>query len=85
MKLELSQENTYVTDIRKEGIHFLGFIVKAERKRKTPDPSTWSEHLVGKPLPDMVKLAKKIDNLQNEIRKIELCTQPHTGGPHSVR
>lgn len=82
MKLELSQEKTYVTDIRKEGIHFLGFIVKAERKRKTPDPSTWSEHLVGKPLPDMVKLAKKIDNLQNEIRKIELCTQPHTQAAH---
>ena len=39
MKLELSQEKTYVTDLRKDGIHFLGYIVKAERKRKTPDPS----------------------------------------------
>lgn len=34
MKLELSQEKTYVTDLRKNGIHFLGYIVKAERKRK---------------------------------------------------
>ena len=68
--------------MNKEGIHFLGFIVKAERKRKTPDPGTWSEHLVGKPLPDMVKLAKKIDNLQNEIRKIGLCTQPNTQAGH---
>lgn len=34
MKLELSQEKTYVTDLRTNGIHFLGFVVKAERKRK---------------------------------------------------
>ena len=31
MKLELSQEKTYVTDLRKEGIHFLGYVVKAEQ------------------------------------------------------
>ena len=30
MKLELSQEKTYVTDLRKNGIHFLGYIVSAE-------------------------------------------------------
>ena len=40
LKLELSQEKTYVTDLRKGGIHFLGYIVKAERKRKTPNPAT---------------------------------------------
>ena len=60
MKLELSQEKTYVTDLRTNGIHFLGFVVKAERKRKTPDPATWTKHLVGKPLPDMERLGKKI-------------------------
>ena len=60
MKLELSQEKTYVTDLRKNGIHFLGYIVKAERKRKTPDPATWSDNLVGKPFPDMERLTKKI-------------------------
>ena len=70
MKLELSQEKTYVTDLRKDGIHFLGYIVKAERKRKTPNPSTWNEYLVGKPFPDMERLTKKIHNLQEEIRKI---------------
>ena len=78
MKLELSQEKTYVTDLRKDGIHFLGYIVKAERKRKTPDPSTWTEHLVGKPLPDMERLTRKIHSLQKEIRKIGLYTQPNT-------
>ena len=45
MKLDLSQEKIYVTDLRTDGIHFLGFVVKAERKRKTPDPATWSETL----------------------------------------
>ena len=55
MKLELSQEKTYVTDLRKDGIHFLGFVIKAEKKNKTPDPKTWSDNLVGKPYPDMVQ------------------------------
>lgn len=76
MKLELSQEKTYVTDLRKEGIHFLGQIVKAERKNKTPDPATWSEHLVGKPFPDMERLTKKIRDLEEEVRKIGVDTRP---------
>lgn len=78
MKLDLSQEKTYVTDLRTDGIHFLGFVVKAERKRKTPDPTTWSETLVGKPFPDMNRLTKKICNLSKEVRRIGLFTQPNT-------
>ena len=78
MKLDLSQEKTYVTDLRTVGIHFLGFVVKAERKRKTPDPASWSESLVGKPFPDMERLTKKIRNLSNEVRRIGLFTQPNT-------
>lgn len=77
MKLELSQEKTYVTDLQKEGIHFLGYIVRAERKRKTPDPATWREHLVGKPFPDMERLTKKIHNLQAEVRKISMYSKPN--------
>lgn len=78
MKLNLSQEKTYVTDLRTDGIHFLGFVVKAERKRKTPDPAIWSETLVGKPFPDMNRLTKKICNLSKEVRRIGLFTQPNT-------
>lgn len=78
MKLDLSQEKTYVTDLRTDGIHFLGFVVKAERKLKTPDPATWSETLVGKPFPDMNRLTKKICNLSKEVRRIGLFTQPNT-------
>ena len=77
MKLELSQEKTYVTDLRKEGIHFLGFVVKAERKRKTPDPTTWDNLLVGKPFPDKERLTKKIRNLEEEIRKIGKYSKPN--------
>ena len=77
LKLELSQEKTFVTDIRKDGIHFLGFVVKAEKKRKTPNPNSWSENLVGKPFPDMERLAKKINNLQGEVRKIGISTKPN--------
>ena len=69
MKLELSQEKTFVTDLRTEGIHFLGFVVKAEKKRKTPDPQTWTENLVGKPLPDMERLKDKIQKIADEDRK----------------
>lgn len=75
MKLELSQEKTFVTDLRTEGIHFLGFVVKAERKRKTPDPKTWSENLVGKPLPDMGRLKEKIQKIAGEVRVIGEITE----------
>lgn len=78
LKLELSQEKTYVTDLRKGGIHFIGYIVKAERKRKTPDPATWTEHLVGKPLPDMERLSKKIASLLEQVHRIELYSKPNT-------
>lgn len=75
MKLELSQEKTFVTDLRTEGIHFLGFVVKAERKRKTPDPKTWTENLVGKPLPDMERLKEKIRRIADEVREIKKMTE----------
>ncbi len=78
MKLELSQEKTRITDLRQEGIHFLGFVVKAEKKRKTPDPATWSPWLVGKPFPDMERLGGKIRSLAREVRKIAILKKPNT-------
>lgn len=75
MKLELSQEKTFVTDLRTEGIHFLGFVVKAEKKRRTPDPRTWTDNLVGKPLPDMERLKDKIQRIANEVREIGEITE----------
>ena len=75
MKLELSQEKTFVKDLRTEGIHFLGFVVKAEKKRRTPDPRTWTDNLVGKPLPDMERLKDKIQKIANEVREIGEITE----------
>lgn len=75
MKLELSQEKTFVTDLRTEGIHFLGFVVKAEKKRRTPDPRTLTDNLVGKPLPDMERLKDKIQKIANEVREIGEITE----------
>lgn len=75
MKLELSQEKTFVTDLRTEGIHFHGFVVKAEKKRRTPDPRTWTDNLVGKPLPDMERLKDKIQKIANEVREIGEITE----------
>lgn len=75
MKLELSQEKTFVTDLRTEGIHFLGFVVKAEKKRRTPNPRTWTDNLVGKPLPDMERLKDKIQKIANEVREIGEITE----------
>lgn len=75
LKLELSQEKTFVTDLRTEGIHFLGFVVRAEKKRKTPDPKTWTENLVGKPLPDMERLKEKIQKIADEVRVIGEITE----------
>ena len=76
LKLELSQEKTYVTDLQSKGIRFLEFVVKAERKRKTLDPKTWTENLVGKPYPDLKRLKRKTEMLQVEIRKIETFREP---------
>lgn len=73
MKLELSQEKTKVTDLRTDGIHFLGFVIKAEKPRRTPDSN--KQHLVGKPYPDMERITKKVKALCNEIRDIRNCSE----------
>ena len=70
LKLELSEEKTKITDMRTDGIHFLGFVIKAEKPRRTPADKEIKEHFVGKPYPDMKRLSKKIKNLCKEIRDI---------------
>lgn len=70
MKLELSDEKTKITDLRETGIHFLGFIVKAEPPRNASN----KEHLVGKPYPDMERLTAKIKKLCEDIRYLHRCS-----------
>lgn len=68
LKLELSEEKTKISDIRTDGIHFLGFVIKAEPPKILSEKK--KAHLVGKPYPDMIKLGAKIKNLCSEIRDI---------------
>jgi group II intron reverse transcriptase/maturase len=72
LKLELSEEKTRITDMTTEPIHFLGFCVKAEQPRTTPEGKR--ENLVGKPLPDMQRVTEKIRKVSEEIRKIHSLT-----------
>lgn len=58
---------------------------KGRTKRKTPDPATWTKHLVGKPLPDMERLGKKIKKLLEEVHRIELVKSQCAGCANSVR
>lgn len=80
LKLELSQEKTKVSDIRTDGIHFLGFVIKAEPPRKTPNEH--KTHLVGKPYPDMQRLSVKIQSLCAEIRKLRTFRQSNLRVAH---
>jgi len=66
LKLELSDEKTKITNLRKEGADFLGFVVRAEPRRNSKDGS-----LVGKPFPNMKKLSVKISKLCDEIRTLK--------------
>ncbi len=72
LKLELSDEKTKVTDIRINGIHFLGFVIKAEPPHKLHKSNT--DYLVGKPYPDMVRLNAKIKDLCKEVRNLRKYT-----------
>lgn len=64
LKLELSDEKTKITDMRKDGAEFLGFVIRAARPRGA---SKDSENLVGKPYPNMKRLSAKITKVCGEI------------------
>ncbi|WP_240420315.1 group II intron reverse transcriptase/maturase [Paenibacillus periandrae] len=68
--LELSEEKTVITDIRKKSMKFLGFCIKAEPalpiKGKVYDPN----HLVAKIFPNPEKVKNQTHALCKEIREI---------------
>jgi len=66
LKLELSEEKTKITDMRKDGAEFLGFVIRAEQPR-----GEGSGTLVGKPFPNMKKLSAKITNVCGEIHAMK--------------
>ena len=70
IKLELSKENTIITDITRRYIKFLGFLIKADYKRKTHDNPN-PDKLVGKPFPDHKKVKQQIRKINKGIRKLK--------------
>lgn len=68
LKLELSDEKTKITDMRKDGAEFLGFVIRAARPRGA---SKDSENLVGKPYPNMKRLSAKITKVCGEIHAMK--------------
>lgn len=78
LKLELSEEKTKVTDLRKDGIKFLGYIIKAEKPRRTPADKISKNYLVGKPRPDMERVSEKVKNICETIRTIKGCPSEET-------
>lgn len=68
LKLELSDEKTKITDMRKDGADFLGFTIRAEKPRLA---SKDFDKLVGKPFPNMKRLTAKITRICDEIHKLK--------------
>ena len=68
LKLELSDEKTKITDMRKDGAEFLGFVIRAERARTDSKDSC---NLVGKPYPNMRRLSGKITKICDEIHAMK--------------
>ena len=73
LKLDLSDEKTKITDMRKNGAEFLGFVIRAEKPRTADKDSV---NIVGKPFPNMTKLSAKITKICDEIHAMK--TMKHT-------
>lgn len=71
LKLELSEEKTIITDLRKNRVKFLGFefFVEQNRSKKTKSLSCHS-------IPDIERLKNKVRQVAKEIRKIHNLRQP---------
>lgn len=68
LKLELSDEKSKITDMRRDGAEFLGFVIRAARPRGA---SKDSENLVGKPYPNMKRRSDKITKVCSEIHAMK--------------
>lgn len=67
MKLELSDEKTHITDMRKKPIKFLGFKIKVVPKAK-------NGKLVGYSYPIEERLVEKLKSLKEQFHKVKFAT-----------
>lgn len=65
LKLELSDEKTFITDMKKKPIKFLGFRIKMIRK---------GNGFVGYSYPDKDKLEKKFKEISKDLRRLKFCS-----------
>lgn len=75
LKLELSEEKTVITNLTEKPAKFLGFIIKAGLKRKTPGNSN-PQNIVGKFYPNMSRIKSKVKLINKEIRKLNVIEDP---------
>ena len=69
LKLELSEEKTFITNLTVKPAKFLGFIVKAAAPRGAP--TNGKAKLVGKAYPNIKKVKTQVQNINNEVRKLK--------------
>lgn len=65
MRLNLSEEKTLITDVRRKHIHFLGYEYKVV-------PGKAKKGYIPRTLPDRKRLKRKVDEISAEWRKIPL-------------
>ncbi|AZU61557.1 group II intron reverse transcriptase/maturase [Neobacillus mesonae] len=65
LKLELSDEKTYITNMKKKPIKFLGFRIKMIQK---------GNGHVGYSYPDRDKLEKKFKEISKDLKKLKFCS-----------
>lgn len=65
LKLELSEDKTFITNIKKKPINFLGFKVKMLPKKNS---------YIGYSYPDEEKIKRKVSSLTEELRKLKYCS-----------
>lgn len=66
MKLQLSDEKTLITDVRRKHIHFLGYEYKVV-------PGKAKKGYIPRTMPDRKRLKRKVDEISAEWRKIPLA------------
>jgi RNA-directed DNA polymerase len=81
LKLELSEEKTLITNLTVKPAKFLGFLIKAELPRKTPQNPN-PQNIVGKPYPDMSKIKAKVKLINKEIRKLRIMKTTREQATH---
>jgi RNA-directed DNA polymerase len=72
LKLELAEDKTRITNIQKEPARFLGFLIKAEKPRKTPGKLIRTT-VVGKNYPDREKVKKQVKTICEKLQRLKTC------------